>query len=87
MFQDTSAVYNSTESSNIPVVKMELLDFAKQISGRSDIESISFLDPYTKEIRSTVNFYGHGDSMPSVLFSIEELFDIKITDNGFPGVI
>lgn len=85
MFQDTSA--NFTGPANIPVVKMELLDLAKQISGRDDIESVSFLDPNTKEIRSTVNFYGHGDSIPSVLFSIEDLFDIKIVDKEFPGTI
>jgi len=65
---------------------------AKQMTGRSDIESIEFIDVNTGIIKSRIDYRGNGDFLPSVMFRSEEIFDSYSSDDfsgvkHFPGVV
>lgn len=56
----------------VPVQKISLFDLAKQVSGREDVESVSFIKD--GKVQFTEYFYGESsDLLPSVSFSLSDV--------------
>ncbi len=56
----------------VPVQKISLFDLAKHVSGREDVESVSFIKD--GKVQFTEYFYGESsDLLPSVSFSLSDV--------------